>query len=397
MQLRSERRASRAIGGALRGPRLPTGAGSSPADILMQLNQSAGRRRETKLNVENKDHLSMNAGLAAGIRRARARDDPAGSNERSSHDVSRANGRASFQSSSSSPSRRPLATADLLPPVVSTAALADRLAAPPGNVVLLDARPAIKAYLAGHITGAQTINVDSFRSTAGGVPATLFPMETIHFVVHRLGITADTPVVVYGEESDVDATFVASILRIAGVKQVSILDGGFDRWTAEKRPVTAARKPVAASTESVRSPAGRPRRARRGEEGRGGEERRPSRRASGGGLQRGPHPRREVALLEEGHRPGRPAERRLLPSRGRREGRARERGRDRQRRPSSSTAARGIRPRSSSTRSGTASATRMSASTTAPGSSGRSLPDCRRKSRRLQPPDANRARNESSC
>jgi thiosulfate/3-mercaptopyruvate sulfurtransferase len=137
-----------------------------------------------------------------------------------------------------------------LPSVVSPAALADRLSTAPGSVVLLDARPAIKEYLAGHIAGAQTVSVDSFRSTAGGVPGTLFPLETIHFVVHRLGVTADSPVVVYGEESDIDATFVASILRIAGVKQVSILDGGFGRWTTEKRPVTAARKPVAATTES---------------------------------------------------------------------------------------------------------------------------------------------------
>jgi len=143
----------------------------------------------------------------------------------------------------------PAAAADLLPPVVSPAALADRLAAAPGSVVLLDARPAIKAYLTGHLPGAQTIVVDSFRSTAGGVPATLFPWETIHLVAHRLGISGDTPVVVYGEESDIDATFVASILRVAGVKQVSILDGGFERWTAEKRPVTAERKPVKASTE----------------------------------------------------------------------------------------------------------------------------------------------------
>jgi thiosulfate/3-mercaptopyruvate sulfurtransferase len=147
----------------------------------------------------------------------------------------------------------PAVGADLLPPVVSPAALADRLAAPSPNLVLLDARPAIKAYLAGHIAGAQTVNVDSFRSTAGGVPGTLFPMETIHVVVHRLGIMADTPVVVYAEESDIDATFVASILHIAGVKQVSILDGGFDRWTAEKRPVTAARKPVASSADTLAS------------------------------------------------------------------------------------------------------------------------------------------------
>lgn len=137
-----------------------------------------------------------------------------------------------------------------LPPVVSPSVLAGRLVAAPGSVALLDARPAIKAYLASHLPGAQFVVADSLRSTAGGVPGALFPWETIHFVVHRLGVTSETPVVVYGEESDIDASFVASILRIAGVKQVSILDGGFERWTAEKRPVTPGRKPVVASTEA---------------------------------------------------------------------------------------------------------------------------------------------------
>jgi thiosulfate/3-mercaptopyruvate sulfurtransferase len=144
----------------------------------------------------------------------------------------------------------PAAAADLFPPVVSPAALADRLAAAPGSVLLLDARPAMKAFLAGHLPGAQSVVVDSFRSTAGGVPGTLFPWETIQLVAHRLGVTGNIPVVVYSEESDVDATYVASVLRVAGVKQVSVLDGGFERWTAEKRPVTAERKPVAASTEA---------------------------------------------------------------------------------------------------------------------------------------------------
>ena len=58
------------------------------------------------------------------------------------------------------------------------------------------------------------------------------------------------PVVVYSEDSDIEATYVATVLRTAGVKQVSVLDGGFKRWTAEKRAVTAERKPVAASTEA---------------------------------------------------------------------------------------------------------------------------------------------------
>jgi thiosulfate/3-mercaptopyruvate sulfurtransferase len=108
----------------------------------------------------------------------------------------------------------------------------------------------MKAYLAGHLPGAQPVGIDSFRSTAGGVPGVLFPWDTIHLVAHRLGLTSAVPVVVYSEESDIEATFVATVLRTAGVRQVSVLDGGFKRWAAEKRAVTAERRPVAASTET---------------------------------------------------------------------------------------------------------------------------------------------------
>ena len=144
----------------------------------------------------------------------------------------------------------PAFATDFFPPVVSTAALAERLSTVPGSVVLLDARPGLKPYLTGHLPGAQMLVVDNLRSTAGGVPAVLYPWETIHLVAHRLGIAGDVPVVVYGDESDIDATYVASVLRASGVKQVSVLDGGFQRWTAEKRPVTAERKPMAATTEA---------------------------------------------------------------------------------------------------------------------------------------------------
>lgn len=144
----------------------------------------------------------------------------------------------------------PAFASDPLPSVVTPSVLAERLNIAPTSIALLDARPSLKAYLAGHIAGAQSIGVDSFRSTAGGVPGTLFPWETIHLVAHRLGLAGAIPVVVYSEESDIDATFVASVLRIAGVRQVSVLDGGFKRWTAEKRAVTAERHPVAASSEA---------------------------------------------------------------------------------------------------------------------------------------------------
>ena len=135
------------------------------------------------------------------------------------------------------------------PAVVSTAWLAERLAQE-GGVATIDARPALKAYLAGHIPGAQPLVVDNIRSTAGGVPATLFPTETLQLIVHRLGLGPRRPVVVYSEESDIEATYVAAVLRMSGIAEAAVLDGGFKKWQAEKRPVTTERKPVAFSMDA---------------------------------------------------------------------------------------------------------------------------------------------------
>lgn len=143
------------------------------------------------------------------------------------------------------------ATAAPVPAVVSPAWLAEQLAATPVNVAVIDARPSLKAYLTGHLPGAQPLVVDSTRSASGGVPGVLFPWETLSLVIHRLGISRSTPVVVYGEESDIDATYVAAVLRVSGVAQVSVLDGGFERWTAEKRPVTKERRVVPLTNDTL--------------------------------------------------------------------------------------------------------------------------------------------------
>lgn len=126
------------------------------------------------------------------------------------------------------------------PSVVSTAWLAEQI----GAVAMVDARPSLKAYLSGHLPGAQPLSVENLRSAAGGVPGVLLPWDTVQVVARRLGLGIGKPVVVYAEESDVDATYVASVLRLAGLPQVAVLDGGFKRWSAEKRPVTTERKVV---------------------------------------------------------------------------------------------------------------------------------------------------------
>lgn len=111
----------------------------------------------------------------------------------------------------------------------------------PPAVVLLDARP-LRDFLAGHLPGAQSVSPENLRSTAGGVPAALYPPELLDAIFARAGIDAKADVVVYGAETDVDATFVATAARIAGASRVHVLDGGFSRWTAEGRAVTRERE-----------------------------------------------------------------------------------------------------------------------------------------------------------
>ena len=110
----------------------------------------------------------------------------------------------------------------------------------PPEVVLIDARP-VRDFLAAHIPGAQSVTTENLRSSAGGVPASLYPPEVLDALFARVGVEATGHVVVYGNESDADATYVATAARIAGAACVSVLDGGFTRWKGEGRPVTAER------------------------------------------------------------------------------------------------------------------------------------------------------------
>ncbi|MBK9089703.1 MAG: sulfurtransferase [Holophagales bacterium] len=132
------------------------------------------------------------------------------------------------------------------PAVVSGEWLQANLAAK--DVVLLDARP-MRDFLVAHLPGAQSVAVENLRSTSGGVPATTYPPEVLGVLFARAGVTSGSHVVVYGAESDNDATYVATAALIAGARKVSVLDGGFSRWTTEARATTKDR---------MLSPAARP-------------------------------------------------------------------------------------------------------------------------------------------
>lgn len=116
------------------------------------------------------------------------------------------------------------------------------------DLVVLDIRSAIdgggeKAYLAGHIPGAVHTDYDkgSWRVTRGNVPFMLPTVPVLEALIGDLGIDETTHVVVV--PAGVSATDFGSAarvywtLKVAGVDNVSILNGGVAGWKAAGFPL----------------------------------------------------------------------------------------------------------------------------------------------------------------
>lgn len=96
-----------------------------------------------------------------------------------------------------------------------------------GGLRILDARSA-EDYEAGHIPGAVRVDVGAWKNLAlseGGLHDARAWAEK----VGELGISRDTPVVVYAQ-NPTDATRVWWTLRYLGVNDVAVLDGGWKQW-----------------------------------------------------------------------------------------------------------------------------------------------------------------------
>jgi thiosulfate/3-mercaptopyruvate sulfurtransferase len=132
----------------------------------------------------------------------------------------------------------------------------DWLAAHRGDpdIVVLDIRSAIdgggsEAYAKGHIPGAVHSDYDKagWRVTRDGVPFRLPGVAELEKLIGELGIDEDDHVVVVPagvHASDFSAAArVYWTLKVAGLAQVSILDGGFAAWTASRNPVESGIHP----------------------------------------------------------------------------------------------------------------------------------------------------------
>ena len=128
-------------------------------------------------------------------------------------------------------------------PLVSTAWLAEHLGQ--AGLVVVDASwylPAMnrdprREYLAAHVPGAVFFDLDAESDHGTDLPHMLPPPEKAAAALGRLGIGSADAVVVYdGSGANLSAPRFWWQLKVLGHDRAAVLDGGFQRWSAESRP-----------------------------------------------------------------------------------------------------------------------------------------------------------------
>ena len=139
--------------------------------------------------------------------------------------------------------------------------------------VLFDCRASItdpeagpKAYAAGHIPGARHIHMERELSSPITPETGRHPLpdpQRLAAVLGRAGVGADSQVVAYDDFQGAYAARLWWLLRWLGHRPVAVLNGGWQQWLKEERPVstetptTAAKKfPYTGVVEGVTMPVG---------------------------------------------------------------------------------------------------------------------------------------------
>lgn len=133
----------------------------------------------------------------------------------------------------------------MMKPLVSTEWLAGELGAP--DLRIADAsyflashgRDARADYEAAHIPGAVFLDLASLRDTGDPLPNAMPAPDAFAIRMQALGIGDSDRIIVYDDSPLRSAARAWWLLRAFGARRVAILDGGFCKWRAERRPVEA--------------------------------------------------------------------------------------------------------------------------------------------------------------
>jgi len=92
-------------------------------------------------------------------------------------------------------------------------------------------------FAAAHIPGAVFLDIDEVSDRSNPAPHMLPPSADFGAAMAKLGIGRDDRIIVYDNSPVRTAARGWFMLRHFGARQVAILDGGFQKWVGEGRPV----------------------------------------------------------------------------------------------------------------------------------------------------------------
>ena len=92
-------------------------------------------------------------------------------------------------------------------------------------------------YLQSHIPGARFLDIDEISDHSNPAPHMLPTAEEFGAAMERLGIGSSDRIVIYDNSPLRTAARGWFMLRHFGARDLALLDGGFQKWTAEGRPV----------------------------------------------------------------------------------------------------------------------------------------------------------------
>ncbi|PYY09596.1 MAG: hypothetical protein DMG61_22870 [Acidobacteria bacterium] len=123
--------------------------------------------------------------------------------------------------------------------LVSTEWLADHLR--DSNLIVLCIVDDERFYLAGHIPGARMIRLAQIVTTREAIPNELPSPSNLQHVFEAAGLSNNSHIILYGERSGILAARAYFTLDYLGLAdRAALLDGGVEKWRAERREDSTA-------------------------------------------------------------------------------------------------------------------------------------------------------------
>jgi len=116
-------------------------------------------------------------------------------------------------------------------------------------VCLLESDEDVLLYRTGHIPGARKL--DWIEDLNDQVTRDYIDTAAMQQLLRDRGINDDTIIVLYGDKNNWWACYAYWVLKLFGLDNLRILDGGRARWIQEGRPLETATPPATAGTITV--------------------------------------------------------------------------------------------------------------------------------------------------